>query len=498
MNIKSDKQSDRPKRSTASLELRREWRRLLTTAKAKPLVPAELYRLSASLPDSSEHDGHLVIRQFNSDDVIWIGPLHLSTRLGRAVVVRDLLRLKPDREAFIIPNALPSTCCTLGMRTAVTRRFVALIAAEQPVAVQAALLVLLQEHLPLVAIVAAGLSHLEGWYRWQPEWDETAVRDRLQERLAGLGFGDKCLNPLRPVHLPGDQFHLRFLRFGEDQRFISTIAHHQIHRNDPEVCPRITDPTLGGDPGTECALCVSMGLFPCSLRPRIVTRYWAYAVVLAGTFPERHRRRFITRDADEIGRPHRLRLSAGEAIQLKAFAKQDPEIFNWDCGRDLVLLVSRNNQQVLRALRRGPLQLTQNPQGQERQRLSIESFLGKPHLYNPPERVMDPEERHWKLIQAEVYSSALSRFDGIPSHADLTAGPRAVAKRQRRLDSLTREVLRDQRNLHQLGWDEDSPTNPQPARDRSGQLYHRFQTVLQYRDAMRRSSKAFWSQFHPH
>ena len=203
MNKKSDKRSDRPKRSIDELALRHEWRGLLTTAKAKPLAPAELYRFSAALPDSNEHDGHQLIRQFVSADILWLGPSQRSTRLGRTVAVREFLRLRPGREAFIIPNALPSTCCTLGKRTRVTRRFLALVAARQPVAVQAALLFLLREHLPLVAIVAASPCRLEGWYRWQPQWDEPAVRDRLQERLAGLGFGDKCLNPLRPMHLPG-------------------------------------------------------------------------------------------------------------------------------------------------------------------------------------------------------------------------------------------------------------------------------------------------------
>ncbi len=203
MNKKPNKRSDRPKRSIDELELRREWRRLLTTAKAKPLAPAELYRFSAALPDSNEHDGHLLIRQFGSDDIIWLGPSQRSTRLGRTVVVREFLRLRPDREAFIIPNALPSTCCTLGKRTQLTRRFLVLVAARQPLAVQAALLLLLREHLPLVAIVAASPCRLEGWYRWRPQWDEPVVRDRLQERLAGLGFGDKCLSPLRAMHLPG-------------------------------------------------------------------------------------------------------------------------------------------------------------------------------------------------------------------------------------------------------------------------------------------------------
>jgi hypothetical protein len=337
--------------------------------------------------------------------------------------------------------------------------------------------------------------------RWQPmpanPEEATALRLKYRAKAVAIIEGWSANAPKLRME-PGDRFHLRFLRFGTDQRFISTIAHHQIHRNNPEVCPRNTDPALGGDPGAECALCDSMELFRGSLRPRIVTSYWAYAVVLAGTFRYGGRRRFINRDGGDIGRPHRLRLGAGTAIQLKTIARQDPGIFDWNHGRDFVLSVSPNNQQTLRALRRGPLQLTGDLQGRERQRLSIESFLGEPHLYVPPERVMDPEERHWMLIQADARSRALSRFDGVPSQIDVISGPRAVAKRQRRLDSITREFVRDYRNLHQPGWGQASSTNPQPARNRTDQLDHRLQTLLQYRDAMRRSSQVFWTQFDPH
>ena len=183
--------------------LRQEWRGILVAAKANPLPPAKLYRLSPPLPASNEHDGHLLIRQFESSDVVWLGPSQKSRSLGRLVVVRELLRLLPGRDAFIICNAFHSTFSTPGKSTAVTRRFLTLSAPRQPLGVQCALLHRLQEHLPLVAVVAAGVGRLEGWYRWKPGWDEPAVREQLQERLAGIGFGDKCLNPLRVWHLPG-------------------------------------------------------------------------------------------------------------------------------------------------------------------------------------------------------------------------------------------------------------------------------------------------------
>ena len=182
--------------------LRQEWRGILTAARANPLPPVELYDLSPALPVTNEHDGHLLIRQFESSDVIWLGS---SKRLGtgRLVEARQLLRLKPGRDVFVISNAICSSLVTVAKDTPVTRRFLTLAIPRLPLSVQGSLLYLLREHLPLMAIVAGTSRRLEGWYRWKAEWDEPATKEAIQERLAGLGFGEKCLNPLRVWHLPG-------------------------------------------------------------------------------------------------------------------------------------------------------------------------------------------------------------------------------------------------------------------------------------------------------
>ena len=182
--------------------LRQEWRGILTAARANPLPPVELYDLSPALPETNEHDGHFLIRQFKRHDVLWLGSSkRLST--GRLVEAGELLRLKPGRDAFVISNAIRSALITVARDTPVNRRFLTLAIPRLPLSVQGALLYLLREHLALVAIVAATSRRLEGWYRWMPEWDEPAAKEALQERLAGLGFGGKCLNPLRVWHLPG-------------------------------------------------------------------------------------------------------------------------------------------------------------------------------------------------------------------------------------------------------------------------------------------------------
>jgi hypothetical protein len=204
MKKKANSRTDRARRQDSNHSvLREEWQSILVAARANPLPPQGLHRMSAALPETSEHDGHLLIRHFKSDDLIWLGPSKSKVSLGRLVVVRELLRLKPGPNAFIISNAFRSAFSTFRRDTPVTRRFLTLSTPRQPLAVQGALLYLLREHLRLVAIVVAGAHSLEGWYRWKPEWDEPAVREQLQERLAGLGFGDKCLNPLRTWHLPG-------------------------------------------------------------------------------------------------------------------------------------------------------------------------------------------------------------------------------------------------------------------------------------------------------
>jgi hypothetical protein len=182
--------------------LRQEWRGILTAARANPLPPVQLYDSSPAHPVTNEHDGHLLIRQFESSDVIWLGS---SKRLGtgRLVEARELLRLKPGRDAFVISNAFQSKRIQVGRSTPVTRRFLTLAVPRLPLSVQGSLLYRLREHLPLVAIVAATPCRLEGWYRWKAEWDEPAVKEAIQERLAGLGFSEKRLNPLRVWHLPG-------------------------------------------------------------------------------------------------------------------------------------------------------------------------------------------------------------------------------------------------------------------------------------------------------
>lgn len=201
--MKTDDRTDPSKRTDPTESpLRQAWRGILTAARANPLPPVELYDLSPALPVTNEHDGHLLIRQFKSSDVIWLGS---SKRLGtgRLVEARELLRLKPGRDAFIISNAFQSTWIQVGRSTPVTRRFLTLAVPRLPLSVQGSLLYLLRKHLPLVAIVAAAPRRLEGWYQWMPEWDEPVVREQLKDRLAGLGFGDTCLTPLRVGHLPG-------------------------------------------------------------------------------------------------------------------------------------------------------------------------------------------------------------------------------------------------------------------------------------------------------
>jgi hypothetical protein len=123
--------------------------------------------------------------------------------------------------------------------------------------------------------------------------------------------------------------------------------------------------------------------------------------------------------------------------------------------------------------------------------------LGEPHLFVPPEQTMQPDERRLRLLQADARLAALSRLNEWPSathHLDQSVN----GQRQRRMDAVVREHHRDYRDLHRPGLDDGSSTNPQPARDRTRHLQHRLQTLLQYRNAMRRSSKAFWAQFDSH
>ena len=201
--MKTDDRTDPSKRTDPTESpLRQEWRGILTAARTNPLPPVGLFDLSPALPVTNEHDGHLLIRQFKSSDVIWLGSSK-SLGTGRLVEARELLRLKPGRDAFIISNAFQSTWIQVGRSTPVTRRFLTLAVPRLPLSVQGSLLYLLRKHLPLVAIVAATPCRLEGWYRWKAEWDEPAAKEAIQERLAGLGFGDTCLTPLRVWHLPG-------------------------------------------------------------------------------------------------------------------------------------------------------------------------------------------------------------------------------------------------------------------------------------------------------
>ena len=350
-------------------------------------------------------------------------------------------------------------------------------------------------------------EYLAAWLTvpyWRPMPDDPveaeAERSRYRAKAQAIieGWG---MNASKLCMESGDRFHLRFLRFGRDRRFISKISQHQVYRNHREVCPKETDAALGGDPAAECALCEGLRTLHSPFKPYIVSHYWVYAVVLAGTFPERSanspggwaaqhsgRRRFTVKDVDRIGRPHRICLGHSAAFRLKAFAKHDPNIFDWIEGSDFELSVGPSYIQTLRRIRRGPIQLTRDLRGQERQRLSIESFLGEPHLYVPPERVMDVNERHWRLQQGEARMAAWDRL------IDRAPG-REGARRHRRMVALFRQHHREVSDLRQPGWDESSSTNPQPAMDRTEDLRHRLQTLLQYRDAMRRSSKAFWAQF---
>jgi hypothetical protein len=174
--------------------LQREWRDILLAARAHPLPPRELQELSAALPENREHDGHLLVSRFMPYDVIWVGSSN-RTAHGRLVDVSEFLRLKPGRDAYIVPNAFRSIVTTVGRDTPVNRRFLTLSTSRESMAVQ--------ERLPLVAIVAASPQRLEGWYQWRPEWDAPEVYEALEERLAGLGFGARCLRPLRVRHLPG-------------------------------------------------------------------------------------------------------------------------------------------------------------------------------------------------------------------------------------------------------------------------------------------------------
>jgi hypothetical protein len=201
--MKTDDRTDPSNRpDPTGSPLRQEWRGILTAARTNPLPPVGLFDLSPALPVTNEHDGHLLIRQFKSSDVIWLGSSK-SLSTGRLVEARELLRLKPGRDAFIISNAFQSTWIQVGRSTPVTRRFLTLAVPRLSLSVQGSLLYLLRKHLPLVAIVAATPCRLEGWYRWKAEWDEPAAKEAIQERLAGLGFGDTCLNPPRVWHLPG-------------------------------------------------------------------------------------------------------------------------------------------------------------------------------------------------------------------------------------------------------------------------------------------------------
>ena len=350
--------------------------------------------------------------------------------------------------------------------------------------------------------------------RWQPmpadpdEAEQLRLKYRAKPQAIIEGWASNA--PVLRIE-PGDRFRLRFLRFGLDQRFISTICHHRVHRNRPEVCPRRTDTALGGDPSAECPLCDAMGLFHGNHRPGLVTSYWAYAVVLAGTFPERSRpnnpagdasirgrRPYLTRDTEQIWRPRRLRLSAGAVVQLKFIARNEPTLFNWDCGTDFELAETLTRYQTLRRLGRGPLQLTQDASGQERQRLSIESYLGEPHLYVPPERTMHPDERRLLLLQADARLEAFGRLKGRSFGYGHPDEPGNRARRRRRLDTMSLKYDQEYRDLYQPGSGDGSSTNPLPARGRTHHLQHRLQTLLQYRNAMLRSSRAFWEQFKSH
>jgi hypothetical protein len=208
------------------------------------------------------------------------------------------------------------------------------------------------------------------------------------------------------------------------------------------------------------------------------------------------RKKFIVRDADQICRPYRLRLSADAVIRLRFIAHNKPTLFDWDCGTDFELAKTCAGHQTLRRLRQGPLQLTQDPRGQERQRLSIESYLGEPHLYVPDNRIQDPEERRLRLLQADARSAAWDRLTRQTMVGGDPDDPAKVARR--RLDALIHEHHREYVELHLPGGDDASSTNPQPARNRAPHLHHRLQTLLQYRDTMDRSSEPFWTQFDPH
>lgn len=199
----SNPKSPRANRSGSNQSpLQREWRDILMAARARPLPPRELQELSAALPENREHDGHLLTSRFMPNDVIWVGSSN-RTAHGRLVDVSEFLRLKPGRDAYIVPNAFRSIVTTVGRDTPVNRRFLTLSTSRESMAVQGSLLYRLQERLPLVAIVAASPQRLEGWYQWRPEWDAPEVYEALEERLAGLGFGARCLRPLRVRHLPG-------------------------------------------------------------------------------------------------------------------------------------------------------------------------------------------------------------------------------------------------------------------------------------------------------
>ena len=111
---------------------------------------------------------------------------------------------------------------------------------------------------------------------------------------------------------------------------------------------------------------------------------------------------------------------------------------------------------------------------------------------------MHPDERRLLLLQADARLAALGRLKGRSFGDGHPDEPGNRARRQRRVDAMSLEYDQEYRDLYQPGSGDGSSTNPLPARGRTHHLQHRLQTLLQYRNAMRRSSGAFWEQFKSH
>jgi len=203
--------------------------------------------------------------------------------------------------------------------------------------------------------------------------DFAFAREQAELIRNGVVPNAKIMRPLI-----GAAYTLRFWAFGEPPRCTSLVSRHAVYRTGLFICPRHTDPALGGITHYPCPLCAAIreDALPRWLNPTVKVEMWCYVVELGRTDGDGAHHT----DTGTLIDPCRLQLKFPAAEIFFKVAYNNPQVGDAELGTDFELRIQREDDWTLTPVRTGPLTLSPVPLMRARQLLHIAARLGDPFI----------------------------------------------------------------------------------------------------------------------